>query len=102
MFGIDLEAELRGAEDEARAFEAAKLEARRAYKRLAMTAHPDHGGDAAAFRALNEAHRQVQELVWCGRRDDAEMLGIVITIETGPQRSVRVETVRPKRRPRRG
>ena len=102
VFGIDIAAALAGAEDEAQAFESAKAEAKRSYKRLASQRHPDHGGDAVAFRALAEAHRQVQALTYRSPRDETRMLGIVITIKTGPRRSARVETVRPKRKPRRG
>ncbi|MEO6953674.1 MAG: DnaJ domain-containing protein [Polyangia bacterium] len=35
---------------------ATMLEVKQAYRRLALETHPDHGGDAGAFRALNAAY----------------------------------------------
>jgi hypothetical protein len=38
-----------------------------AYRRRAMTAHPDAGGDAAEFRALEQAYREALAYFRAGR-----------------------------------
>lgn len=38
-----------------------------AYRRLAMTAHPDAGGDAAEFRAIEQAYREALAYLQAGR-----------------------------------
>ena len=99
VFGIDIDLVLDHATNEVLAFEDAKLKAKRNYKRLALKKHPDHGGSAADFRKLNEAHTELQSLVYQSRREEPDnMLGIVITVNTGTRGTVKVTTVHPRRR----
>jgi hypothetical protein len=35
-----------------------RADIRQAFKALALAMHPDHGGDAAAFRALRQAYEE--------------------------------------------
>jgi hypothetical protein len=80
LFGVDVMAMMRGASDPRATLVEAKAIARRSYKRKAVKAHPDHGGDEERFKELTAVHNEIQSLEFMPARH-IPFVGISITIE---------------------
>jgi len=83
VFGIDEPAMMRLATDKAAMLEQLKSIVKFTYKTMAVTMHPDHGGDEARWKEITAAYNAIGELsILPGRSSSGPMVGIRIDFDS--------------------
>ncbi len=77
---------------------ATRTDVKRAFRALAHTTHPDHGGDAAEFRAVKAAYERLRDAVPADARA-ARVHGAYATAADLDLRDFPAAPARPARRP---
>lgn len=82
-FGVDLVASVGPAKDKGAAFDDCRRRVRERYHELAMTGHPDHGGDPEAWRDLTAVYNDICDLTLVPHEQTRRQpVGIRITVST--------------------